>query len=1101
MSSFTDRMDLGYFPLQDYAAANDGVPVSVRQSLGAGRIVKFTDPTRAGGSASESMIEYGRENGLGTLGDVHPWLFWQTRDRSVRGSGAWSQLFGTMVMGAQGGTAASGPTQQPIRDDSWHNDTRLREKSLSWPIGFPSLCKGSLLLGLAGTEEAEQHDLGFWADPRLIAPNAAGPGSAGTLVIDLQPTATLCMGGSDTPGEGGRHARLQSLVRVIAVPRGSSLAGLGGSGNVLALNHSVSSTDGLPGYGAVFARLVGASGGGATRPPTITPRPPAGVAHLMGNGDPDVGYGAGSGRAIAGEPNIGTGSFGSNLGLDQGGSEEKTPKSFGEFHPRRIGSHGVALMAAVEAYGPIHGGADGDKHQHGYDGDGHPVNAAHISTGAYFFQNADKDGPIEFAGDYPNPPGWPLTARTHLSWDGAAQHPFRGGARAGLWRLWTEVPYYAPSEPPTEPPTRPPSTPQPPTPPPTPPTAPPPTITPRPQRGPTTPSFPPPGPVRPPSGPRGPRGPIRPPSGPIRPPTGGERPGGIPPSPPQGPVRPPGGGKPPEPPKPPRGPVRPGGGKSMPGQPGTAPPEEPQPPTCGPSQPGPPNGGICSEPAKGTTAEPNNPAPTSTSGSFSSATVMPSYQATLGGGEILPQSAGNYVGGPGGMGTQVVDPRIPLGRLSGLDPWTREREQVPGLVERVGDIDTEAAGVYSIFHPLQESYGAVAFRPQLTIAGAPNFEHNPQVPATVIAIEDRVRPQVLVARAWGAQSTAGDWKYTELPAVSRARGGTAAGGVLFSPPRFELEDYLAVNSGANVDDITSSRATRSYICAAPGVSFALGKPTSAGALAANSVEIRQETGVATRPMAVLHNAVEVLRGYSSGSEVFVELGGTTALRVPVGTTAQRPATPTAGHLRFNSTTPAFEGYDGSTWVAFGSGGGGGAPVGATYVCISADATLTNERTLAGEPTVVSITDSGAGAAVTVGLSANGVTFAKIVQSAGAGCSVVGRSANSAGNFAEIAAGSDNLPLRRVSNVLGFGTLTATTALTMSTGKVLARTSGGTGAVQEFNAHADGLALLDFTGDFPPDTGTILYYDGGWQALPPGSEGQALVMHGGIPTWD
>lgn len=37
-------------------------------------------------------------------------------------------------------------------------------------------------------------------------------------------------------------------------------------------------------------------------------------------------------------------------------------------------------------------------------------------------------------------------------------------------------------------------------------------------------------------------------------------------------------------------------------------------------------------------------------------------------------------------------------------------------------------------------------------------------------------------------------------------------------------------------------------------------------------------------------------------------------RVPVGTTAQRPGTPLAGMIRFNSTRGCFEGYTGSAWV-------------------------------------------------------------------------------------------------------------------------------------------------------------------------------------------
>jgi hypothetical protein len=47
--------------------------------------------------------------------------------------------------------------------------------------------------------------------------------------------------------------------------------------------------------------------------------------------------------------------------------------------------------------------------------------------------------------------------------------------------------------------------------------------------------------------------------------------------------------------------------------------------------------------------------------------------------------------------------------------------------------------------------------------------------------------------------------------------------------------------------------------------------------------------------------------------------------LPVGTTAQRDGSPSAGYIRFNSTDSSFEGYDGSAWGAIG--GGGATPAG------------------------------------------------------------------------------------------------------------------------------------------------------------------------------
>ena len=48
---------------------------------------------------------------------------------------------------------------------------------------------------------------------------------------------------------------------------------------------------------------------------------------------------------------------------------------------------------------------------------------------------------------------------------------------------------------------------------------------------------------------------------------------------------------------------------------------------------------------------------------------------------------------------------------------------------------------------------------------------------------------------------------------------------------------------------------------------------------------------------------------------------TTALQIPVGTTAQRPGSPSTGDFRFNSTTTSAEIYNGSEFTAVGGGAG------------------------------------------------------------------------------------------------------------------------------------------------------------------------------------
>ena len=74
---------------------------------------------------------------------------------------------------------------------------------------------------------------------------------------------------------------------------------------------------------------------------------------------------------------------------------------------------------------------------------------------------------------------------------------------------------------------------------------------------------------------------------------------------------------------------------------------------------------------------------------------------------------------------------------------------------------------------------------------------------------------------------------------------------------------------------------------------------------------------------------EVFVNYPAGKAVFLDASGdanfagavnvtsTSALKLPVGTTGQRP-TPAQGQIRYNSTTSGFEGYNGSAWGSIGA---------------------------------------------------------------------------------------------------------------------------------------------------------------------------------------
>ena len=96
--------------------------------------------------------------------------------------------------------------------------------------------------------------------------------------------------------------------------------------------------------------------------------------------------------------------------------------------------------------------------------------------------------------------------------------------------------------------------------------------------------------------------------------------------------------------------------------------------------------------------------------------------------------------------------------------------------------------------------------------------------------------------------------------------------------------------------------------------------------------------------------------------VVSETGTTGSAEIPVGTTAQRDGSPSAGMLRFNSTTTGFEGYDGSSWGSIGGGASAGGAIYENLNSISANFTFTsNSNGMSVSPITIN-----SGVTVTVG---------------------------------------------------------------------------------------------------------------------------------------
>lgn len=130
------------------------------------------------------------------------------------------------------------------------------------------------------------------------------------------------------------------------------------------------------------------------------------------------------------------------------------------------------------------------------------------------------------------------------------------------------------------------------------------------------------------------------------------------------------------------------------------------------------------------------------------------------------------------------------------------------------------------------------------------------------------------------------------------------------------------------------------------------------------------------------------------------------------------------------------------------------------------------------------------------IAANAVTNGKFRQSAG--LSVVGRSANSTGDVADITAANDGEVLRRNGTSIGFGDITFGALPQITSYEVYGNPTGSTADAQSSSI----TSLLD--GAFSSTQGSVLYRGASaWLALAPGTDGQVLTTGGAgaNPAWE
>jgi hypothetical protein len=185
-------------------------------------------------------------------------------------------------------------------------------------------------------------------------------------------------------------------------------------------------------------------------------------------------------------------------------------------------------------------------------------------------------------------------------------------------------------------------------------------------------------------------------------------------------------------------------------------------------------------------------------------------------------------------------------------------------------------------------------------------------------------------------------------------------------------DYsIANDSGANVradlNNALSAIVSLNSGASAPTTTFAfqLWADTTTGLLkirnSANSAWVTVGTMADTNlGLATLASPSFTGTVTSAGN---ISMTGTGAIDVAAGTAAERPGTPSAGMIRFNTDDTTFEGYDGSAWGAIGGASGGATGGGSDAVFYENGQTVTTDYSITSSTNAMSAgpitVDSGA----------------------------------------------------------------------------------------------------------------------------------------------
>ena len=179
--------------------------------------------------------------------------------------------------------------------------------------------------------------------------------------------------------------------------------------------------------------------------------------------------------------------------------------------------------------------------------------------------------------------------------------------------------------------------------------------------------------------------------------------------------------------------------------------------------------------------------------------------------------------------------------------------------------------------------------------------------------------------------------------VSDYNIANASGASVRSDLNAVFDAIKTLNSGGS--DPSNTSAFMPYVDTADSNNLKIRNAANNGYITIGNVS---QTNLGLAPLAGATFTGDVIHNY------------TTALQIPVGTTAQRPGSPSTGDFRFNSTTTSAEIYNGSEFTAVG-GGAGATGGGNDEVFFESDTNVTTNYTITSGKnahTVSPVIDSG-----------------------------------------------------------------------------------------------------------------------------------------------